>query len=151
MQQRHVRVLGLDGTRSRVGGQPTGVMVAVDLGTGVPVAVAELDENDPVAVLSWLGPLVQQRGVEVIVTDDVGRYRRVTEALGVYHQVCLWHLWRWVGRALTDLRPPLAGWEAVIDAVWVLVRTVPADGAQRLLQLWAQLPAEGAAFWQRTA
>lgn len=36
--QRHaqrVRVLGLDGTGSRVGGQPTGISVAVDLGTGV--------------------------------------------------------------------------------------------------------------------
>ncbi len=115
------------------------------------MAVAALDEKDPQAVTAWLAPLVTQLGIEVIVTDDLGSYRRVAEELGVYHQVCLWHLWRWVGRALHELRPQLPGWEAVITAVGQLVRTLPADGAQRLLQLWAQLPAEGAAFRQKTA
>ncbi len=150
-QAKRVRVLGLDGTGTRIRGQSTGIVVAVDLGTGVPVAVAELDEKDPQAVTSWLGPLVQQLGVEVIVTDDLGSYRRVAEELGVYHQVCLWHLWRWVGRALHDLRPQLPASAGLITEVWELVRTLPMDGAQRLLQLWAQLPAEGAAFRQKTA
>lgn len=150
-QGRRVRVLGLDGTGSRVRGQLTGLVVAVDLGSGVPVAVAELDEKDPAAVVTWLSPLVQLLGVEVIVTDDLGSYRRVAEELGLYHQVCLWHLWRWVGRALTALRPQLPAWPAMLDEVWVLVQTLPPDGAQRLLQLWAQLPAEGATFRQKTA
>jgi transposase-like protein/DNA-directed RNA polymerase subunit RPC12/RpoP len=150
-RQHQVRVLGLDGTGSRVHGVPAGLVVAVDLGTGVPVAVAELDEKDPAAVIGWLDPLVQQLGVEVIVTDDLGSYRRVAEELGVYHQVCLWHLWRWVGRALTELRPQLPAWETVISEVWHLARTLPPDGAQRLLHVWAQLPAEGAAFRQKTA
>jgi transposase-like protein len=153
-QQRHgrpVRVLGVDGTGSRVNGQGTGVVVAVDLGRGVPVAVAELDEKDPTAVIAWLGPLATQLGVEVLVTDDLGSYRRVVEELGVYHQVCLWHLWRWVGRALHTLAAQLPAWGTVIDEVWQLVRTLPADGAHHLLQLWAQLPAEGAAFRQKTA
>jgi DNA-directed RNA polymerase subunit RPC12/RpoP/transposase-like protein len=148
---RHVRVLGLDGTGTHIAGHNVGVVVAVDLGTGVPVAVAELDEKDPMAVVAWLGPLVQQLGVEVIVTDDLGSYRRVTEELGVYHQVCLWHLWRWVGRAVQELALQLPMWQHVIDEVWELVRTLPPDGAQRLLQLWAQLPAEGAAFRRKTA
>jgi transposase-like protein/DNA-directed RNA polymerase subunit RPC12/RpoP len=152
--QRHtrpVRVLGLDGTGTRIQGQPTGLVVAVDLGNGVPVGVAELDEKDPQAVIAWLGPLVTQLGVEVIVTDDLGSYRRVAEELGLYQQVCLWHGWRWVGRALTDLRAQLPAWTVVIEEVWLLVRTLPPDGAQRLLQLWAQLPAEGAAFRQKPA
>ncbi len=152
--QRHthrVRVLGLDGTGTRIQGQPTGLVVAVDLGNGVPVGVAELDEKDPQAVIAWLGPLVTQLGVEVIVTDDLGSYRRVAEELGLYQQVCLWHVWRWVGRALTDLRAQLPAWTVVIEEVWLLVRTLPPDGAQRLLQLWAQLPAEGATFRQKTA
>ncbi|HEV2122696.1 MAG TPA: hypothetical protein VGW38_07975, partial [Chloroflexota bacterium] len=70
-QRQRVRVLGLDGTGSRVAGQGTGLVVAVDLGTGVPVAVAELDEKEPAVVITWLGPLVAQLGVEVIVTDDL--------------------------------------------------------------------------------
>lgn len=150
-QARSVRVLGVDGAGTRVRSQPRGLVVAVDLGRGVPLAVAELDEKDPAAVLAWLEPLVQQLGVEVIVTDDLNGYRRVAEDLGVYHQVCQWHVWRWVGRALTALRPQLPTWHPVIDEVWTLVRTLPPDGAQRLLHLWAQLPAEGAAFRQKTA
>ncbi len=148
-QAKRVRVLGLDGTGTRIRGQSTGIVVAVDLGTGVPVAVAELDEKDPGVVTRWLGPLVQQLGVEVIVTDDLGSYRRVAEELGLYHQVCLWHLWRW-GRALTELRPQLLAWEAVINEVWQLVRTLPMDGAQRLLPLWAQFPKAAASYHQAT-
>jgi transposase-like protein len=150
-QAQHVRVLGVDGTGSRYSGQGTGVVVAVDLGRGVPIAVAELDEKDPQAVIAWLRPLVRELGVEVIVTDDLGSYRRVVEELDVYHQACLWHLWRWVGRALAGLEPHLPTWTEVIAEVGQLVRTLPVDGAQRLLQRWAQLPAEGAAFRQKTA
>jgi transposase-like protein len=86
-RQQHVRVLGLDGTGSRMRGVPTGLVVAMDLGSGVPVAVAELDEKDPLVVTAWLGPLVKQLGVEVIVPDDLGSYRRVAEELGVYHNI----------------------------------------------------------------
>jgi hypothetical protein len=46
-----VRVLGVDGTGTRVRGQPSGLVVTVDLGRGVPLVVAELDEKDP-AVLT---------------------------------------------------------------------------------------------------
>jgi transposase-like protein len=116
-QGRPVRVLGLDGTACRLSGHGIGTVVAVDLGNGVPVAVAELDEKDPTAVSAWLGPLVKQLGVEVIVTDDLGSYRRVVEDLGVYHQVCVWHVWRWVGRALTDVRSQLPEWETVMTEV----------------------------------
>jgi len=152
--QRHqqpVRILGLDGTGSRVRGRSTGIVMAVDLGTGMPVAVAELDEQKPDALLGWLGPLVRQLGVEVIVTDDLGSERRVAEDLGVFDQVCLWHVRRWVGRALAGLRPHLPAWDGMIVEVGQLVQMLPADGAQRLLQLWAQLRAEGMAFRQRTA
>lgn len=58
------------------------------------------------------------------MTDYLGSYHRVAEALGLYHQVCLWHVWRWVGWAL---------------------------GAQRLLQLWTELPAAGAVGRPATA
>ncbi|HSH79828.1 MAG TPA: hypothetical protein VLA19_14985 [Herpetosiphonaceae bacterium] len=92
----------------------------------MPVAVAESDEKYPAAVTACRAPLVQQLGVVVIVTDDLGSYRRVVEELAVYHRVCLWHLWRWVGRALTELRPQLAVWASVIDEVGQLVRGLTA-------------------------
>ena len=59
------------------------MVVAVDMGTGQPVAPVELSERDAGPVVRWLPPLVEAYGVEVLVTDDLGGYRKVTEALGV--------------------------------------------------------------------
>jgi transposase-like protein len=141
-----VRVLGLDGAVTRIAGQEVGVVVAVDLGSGEPVAVAALDETHVGAVMGWLGPLAQQLGVEVVVTDDLHSYQTVTEQLGLYHQRCLFHLRRWVGRTVRELRPHLAAeWHGILDQVTALVRALPTDGAIQLLQLWQQLPREGRA------
>jgi hypothetical protein len=120
-----------------------GVVVAVDLGRGVPVAVAEVDEKDPQAVIAWLGPLVRDLGVEVIVTDDLGSYRRVAEEVGVYQQVCLWHRWRWVGRALATLTAHLPDWEPTIAEVRHLVRTLPPDGASACSSSGHSFPLKG--------
>jgi transposase-like protein len=102
-QARTVRVLGLDGAVTHIRGQEVGLVVAIDLGSGEPVAVAALDETNVGAVLRWLAPVVQQLGVEVVVTDDLKSYQTVTEQLGLYHQRCVFHLRRWVGRALREL------------------------------------------------
>jgi transposase-like protein len=145
-QRRNVRVLGLDGAVTYVAGQEVGVVVAVDLGTGEPVAVAAIDETNVGAVLAWLGPLAEHLGVEVLVTDDLHSYQTVTEQLGVYHQRCLFHLRRWVGRTVRELRSSLGEeWHGILEQVTALVRTLPADGAIQLLQLWQRLPREGRA------
>lgn len=145
-QMRQVRVLGLDGAVTHMAGYAVGLVVAVDLGTGEPVAVAAIDEPNVGAVLAWLGPLAQQLGVEVLVTDDLHSYQPVTEHLGLYHQRCLFHLRRWVGRTVRELRPQLAEhWHPVLDQVTTLVRTLPDDGAIQLLPQLQQLPKEGRA------
>ena len=72
-RERHwksVRVLGVDGAYVRGWGERQKVLIAVDLGAGQPVAIGRVDEHEPQAVKRWLGPLVQQLGVSVIVTDD---------------------------------------------------------------------------------
>jgi transposase-like protein len=145
-QARRVRVLGLDGAVTRIAGQEVGLVVAVDLGSGEPIAVAAIEERNVSAVLAWLGPLARQLEVEVLVTDDLHSYQTVTEQLGLYHQRCLFHLRRWVGRTGRELRPPLPSeWEPILDQVSELVRALPEDGAIQLLQLWQQLPREGRA------
>lgn len=50
---RAVPVLGVDGTGSRLAGQLVGLVVAVDLGEGLPVALAVLDEHDTAALTAW--------------------------------------------------------------------------------------------------
>lgn len=134
------RVLGVDGFGVRVKGKGQGVLVAVEMGGGLPLLVLAVDEKDARAVASALRPLVAALGVEVLVSDDLGAYRTVAEELGLGHQVCAFHLLRWAGRALSRLKekvPP--GWQGVVAEAWAVVRARPPDGGKRLFALYWQV------------
>jgi transposase-like protein len=137
-----VRVLGLDG--AYVHGwdkRKHPVLVAVDLGRGQPVAVGYIDEYNPQAVRRFLEPLVQRLGVSVIVTDDLASFRSVAEKLEVEHQVCQFHLRRWVGRTLYELRETVPKeWLWVLDEIKGLLEELPPEGSRRLYELWKQIP-----------
>lgn len=136
-----VRVLGLDGAYVRGWGETRPVLVAVDLGTEQPLALGYVDEKDPQAVRRWLTPLVQQFGVSVIVTDDLFSYRTVAEKLALEHQVCQFHVRRWVGKALHDLRATLPSeWIFVLDEIKTLLGELPIEGSRRLLELFRLFP-----------
>lgn len=136
-----VRVLGLDGAYVRGWGETQPVLVAIDLGNGQPVELGYVDEKDPQAVRRFLEPLVQRLGVSVIVTDDLVSYRKVADQLELEHQVCQFHLRRWVGRSLRELSqtvpPP---WQWVVEEVKGLIAELPIEGEKRLVQLWKQIP-----------
>jgi transposase-like protein len=96
-QWQGVRVLGVDGAYPLLNGEKVPTLIAVDLGTGQPVAVGQVDEANPEAVRRFLEPLVQRLGVGVVVSDDLNSYRKAAEKLGVAQQVCQFHVRRWVG------------------------------------------------------
>lgn len=137
-----VRVLGLDG--AYVQGwdkRKHPVLVAVDLGRGQPVAIGYIDEYNPQAVRRFLEPLIQRLGVSVIVTDDLASFRSVSEKLGVEHQVCQFHVRRWVGRTLRELRETVPkDWLWVLEEIKSLLETLPPEGSRRLYELWKQIP-----------
>lgn len=136
-----VRVLGVDGAWVLGWGEKRGVMVAVDLGTGQPVAIGYVDEKEPQKVQRWLKPLVQRLGVSVLVTDDLASYKGMAEKLGLEHQVCQFHLRRWVGRALHELKESLdEEWQWVLAEVKTLVLELPPEGSRRLFELWKAIP-----------
>lgn len=144
-KQRHwrpVRVLGLDG--AYVQGwdkRKHPVLVAVDVGRGQPVAIGYLDEYNPQAVRRFLEPLVQRLGVSVIVTDDLASFRSVAEKLGVEQQVCQFHLRRWVGRTLRELKETVPkDWLWVLEEIKSLLAELPPEGSRRLYELWKQIP-----------
>jgi transposase-like protein len=140
-----IRVLGVDGAYVRGWGDTQPVLVAVDMGTGQPVALGYLDEKDPLAIQKFLEPLVQRLGVSVIVTDDLASYKVVARKLNLEQQVCQFHLRRWVGKALHDLRASLSEeWHPTIDEVKLLVQELPAGGDKRLMQIYRQIPANRA-------
>lgn len=137
-----VRVLGVDGTGLRLGGHAAGVVVAVDMGTGRVLRLAVLDERDPAAVRAWLTPLLVQTGASVLVSDDLASYGVVARQTGVRHQRCIFHLKRWVRRALGRLRADLAAagdgrWEPELEAVAAIVERLEPDGGAQLFALWA--------------
>jgi len=137
MAKRRVKVLGVDGVYGKVRGKGQGVVIAVDMGTGRSVAVAQIDEHDTDAVMVWLGALAKQLGVEVIVTDDLSVYGVVTEKIGVEHHVCDFHLARWVSRALRGLQKELGEeYRETIEEVWRIVREKPPDGQWQLQMIW---------------
>jgi transposase-like protein len=136
-----VRVLGVDGLYPLGWSQKHAVLVAVDLGNGQPVAIGFLDETNPRAVRHFLEPLVQRLGVSVIVTDDLASFRLVAEKLGLEHQVCQFHVRRWVGRSLYELRATVPkDWLWVLDEIKVLLAELPPEGSRRLYELWKQIP-----------
>jgi len=140
-----VRVLGIDGAYVLGWGKKQKVLIAVDLGTGQPVQIGYVDEHDPQAVRRWLEPLVKQLGVSVIVTDDLVTYRMVTEKLALEHQVCQFHVRRWVGKTLKELSktvPEEYLW--MIDEIKQILDDLAPEGSRHLLELYKQLPARQA-------
>ena len=139
-QWQKVRVLGIDGAYPLGWGEKQPVLIAVDMGTGQPVELGYVNEKDPQAVRRFLEPLVQQLGVSVIVTDDHSGLRSVVDNLDVEHQVCQFHLRRWVGRSLHKLRQQLPEkWLWVVEETTRLIDELPIDGGKRLFDLWKQV------------
>jgi transposase-like protein len=140
-QWRKVRVLGLDGAYVRGWGKTQPVLVAVDLGSGQPVTVGYVDEKDPQAVRKFLEPLVQRLGISVIVTDDLASYKQVVEQLDLEQQICQFHVRRWVGRALHELKESLpSDWLWMVEEINQLIQELPIEGDKRLIALWRRLP-----------
>lgn len=136
-----VRVLGLDGAYPLGWGKKRPVLVAVDLGQGQTVAIGHVDESNPQAVRRFLEPLVQRLGVSVIVSDDLSSFRIVADQLGVEHQVCQFHVRRWVGRSLHQLRETVPKeWSWVLEETKTLLSELPPEGSRRLFELWKQIP-----------
>jgi transposase-like protein len=136
-----VRVAGVDGAYVRGWGGTQPVLVVVDMGTGQPITVGYVDEKNPQAVKRFLGPLVQRLGISVIVSDDLASYKQVADALQLEQQVCQFHLRRWVGRTLHELKATLPPeWLWVIEETKSLIQELPIEGDRRLLQLWRQIP-----------
>ena len=138
-----MRVLGLDGVYGHVAGQPYAATVAIDPGNGQLIALAQIDEQAVEQVVAWLKPIVIELGIEVLVTDDLKEAARVAEQLGLQHQVCQFHLIRWVERVLRELQGELqVEWRWVAERLRDLVKELPAAGQAELYALYKQLPVE---------
>ena len=143
-----VRVAGIDWAWLK----GEGIMVAVDLGDGEPLAIGKIDEKDMAAVERWLRTLQQKHGIGAIVTDDLAMYRGIAERLQLGHQVCQFHVRRWVGRTIRELGKKLSeDWLWVLERIKVIMEELPPDGGKQLLELYKQLPSHLKRGQERTA
>jgi hypothetical protein len=90
---------------------------------------------------------MQRLGVSVIVTDDLSSYKQVAEALQLEQQICQFHVRRWVGQAVHELKKSLPPeWVSVAEEVRQILRDLPPEGDKRLVALSSQFsPVPGAA------
>ena len=137
LKWKSARIVGVDG--AWVAGK--GIMVAVDLGDGKLLAIAKIDEKEKVAVTAWLKTLKQKHEIGAIVTDDLASYKEIAQELELGHQVCQFHVRRWVGKALKDLQTELPpGWLSLIPKLQELIDELPVNGGKVLYQLWKEIP-----------
>jgi hypothetical protein len=97
--------------------------------------------SQPHAVRRFLQLLVQRLGVSVIVSYDLFSFRQVGEKLGLEQQVCQFHVRRWVGGMLHDLRQTAPKeWLWGLEEIKHLFAELPLEGSRRLFELWKQVP-----------
>lgn len=76
----------------------------------------------------------------MIVSDDHPVLRSVIDKLDLEHQICQFHLRRWVGRSLHKLRNQLPEeWLWVVEEVTRLIEDLTIDGSRLLFDLWKQV------------
>lgn len=137
MRWKPARIVGVDGMWLN----KRGIMVAVDLGEGSLLALAEIDEKDKDEVQRWLKDLKQRHGIGAIVSDDLASYKEIAEELELGHQVCQFHVRRWVGRALKKLKPDIPPeWQYVLEEIEALIDDLPSKGGKRLHEIWKRMP-----------
>jgi len=131
------RGVGVDG--AWINGR--GIMVAVDLGDGELLSIAEIDEKEKANLQAWLKMLKQKHNIGAIVTDDLATYKEIVEELELGHQVCQFHVRRWVGRALKKLEEDIPPeWMDVILEIRNLIDQLPDNGDKLLYDIWKEMP-----------
>ena len=139
-------VVGTDGTYVKVKGEPVGVQVLVDDESGELLGLEIVVNESEEELLDIIRQVVAEVDAEVVVSDDLDAYKKVTDQLGLEHQICRGHVKRNVD-ALTESIGKQAEkqsgvpegvvssaerLEEDLEKLRQLVRARPADGARQL-------------------
>lgn len=167
-----VQVMGADVTPVRCAGQSVVVGVSVNGQDGFVLDIRVLDDETAETLTSWLQPVGELVGAEVLTTDDADAFKQVAEALGLKHQLCRVHITKNVLNTIAELAeqawapPPPAVPEGLdvsakqlledLEALEWIILGHPGSGEKMLETLhlhYAQAPAprqgETATIWYR--
>jgi transposase-like protein len=141
-----VRVLGVDETSIKVRGQETIVGIVTDAQRELTLGWTILPGVDAATIQAWLAPLVEQWGVEVLLTDEAPSYGVAAAELGLDHQLCLTHVRKAVTRRCRSIYEQAKGvWRTDPEQLalvrhqlrWLrrLVQDLPAGGGVKIEQV----------------
>jgi transposase-like protein len=97
--------LGSDVTSVRCHGQWLQLGLCVDDTSGLVLSVDALSGEDSAVLASWLTPIVQAVGGQLLVSDDADAFKQVAERLALQHQVCKSHVLRNTDALIESLTP----------------------------------------------
>lgn len=97
--------LGGDVTSVKVRGEWVHLGLTVDDTTGLVLTVDELSGEDAAILESWIRPIAEAVGAEILVTDDADAFKKVADDLGLEQQVCKSHVKRNTERLIEELEP----------------------------------------------
>ena len=86
--------LGADVTSVKCGGQWLQLGLSVDPLTGVVLSVDQLPNAEAQTLQTWLAPIAQAVGAELLVSDDADAFKTAADELGLDQQVCKAHVVR---------------------------------------------------------
>jgi len=154
----------VDTTAYKVKGKGIVTGTVTDVLRGEVLEIEILDAEDEEEIKEWIRELVEELGVEVIISDDADCYKEVAEGLGLKHQVCVAHVRKWVKRRTKELMEGASSTEeakeliADCERVRELVKELPPWGDEEMKRMhfsytWAPPPRKGEEgspfYWMR--
>jgi len=135
-----VRILGADETIFKVRGREVAVGFVVDGASGRTLGFEVLFEGDGEAFKEWLKPYAEELGAEVLVTDDNDSYGVAAAELGLWHQLCIAHVRKYVKRRSKSILEQAEGeWGEKAEKKYEKLE----EDLKRLRGLLEELPQEG--------
>jgi len=169
-----VRLMGIDTTGYKIRGEQIIAGMVTDGLSGEVLELEILGAEEAQQIKAWIKDLVEELGVEVLISDDDDTYKIVADELHLKHQICIAHVRKWVakrtkelieGAKMTAKKAARSGKKARADPqrliedclrVKEIIKELKGDGSKELERLhlrylWARPPKKGqrATIWYR--
>ena len=97
------KAIGADLTYVKCNGKWLGVGVIVDPLNGLVLSIDHLKGEDAQTLQAWIGPIADQVGAQVLVSDDADALKQEADQNGLDQQVCKSHVVRNTDELITTL------------------------------------------------
>ena len=114
------KAIGADITSVRCNGKWVTIGIVVDAENGMVLSIDELSGEDAEQLKAWLGPILEAVDADVVVSDDAGALKRVSDETERSQQVCKSHVGRNTDALVSELLAIIdEGQDHFLDAIGV--------------------------------